>query len=290
MCNENSCCRASSLTSLKSILIIFTAVNLLLCVIAVFIRAGTTKRYTDALILLDERNNDTSTNNTFNKCRFGGLFKDEMYCEVDGKFLFKPSDSVSYQGLFKNFPKVELIMDIGRIIITAIFSLYIYFVLNKYRIYLNQNNTNNNNNSFKKKEKEKFLFLLSNSLIFLVVLVCVSSIFILIRAFTISTNNDIGLYEEGNQNQFEEYTAINYIFDIVNIVLNSIGIGFILRMKIFLRGRTPQNNKPKVIIEKPPPIQRNPYPLQTENPPSSNIQVNINNVIVDNNYVVNNVN
>ena len=284
MCNENSCCKASSLTSLKSILLIFTAINLLLCIIAVFIRAGTTKRYKDALILLDERNNNTSINSTFNKCSFGGLFNDELYCEVDGKRLYKPSDSVSFQSLFKNFPKVELIMDISRIIITIIFFLYIFFVLNKYRKYLNQNNTNNNSNSPQNQEKENFIFLLRISFIFLIILVCISSIFILIRAFTIGTNNDIGLYEEEYQNQFEKYTAINYIIDIVNIVLSSVGIGFILRMKKFLKEGPPQNNNRPIIIQpiQRPPIQRSPYPIQNINPPSTNYQINIHNVRVEN--------
>ena len=127
MCKENCCCRASSLTSLKRILLVFIAVNLLLSVIAIFTRAGTTKRYTDAIKLLDERNNNTSTNTTFKKCKLGGLFKDEKYCEIDGKYLYKPSDSVSFQGLFKKFPIVELIMDIGRIVITAIFLIYIFY-------------------------------------------------------------------------------------------------------------------------------------------------------------------
>ena len=81
----------------------------------------------------------------------------------------------------------------------------------------------------------------------------------MLRSFTIGTNNDIGLYEEGNQNSFESKIAINYIIDITEIVLYSIEICFGLRFKKLLSPRDNRNNNQL------PPFPRNNY-YQPNNP------------------------
>ena len=86
-------------------------------------------------------------------------------------------------------------------------------------LYINNNNNDENNN---------FQIILNVCLAFLIL---ISSLCIFIRALAISTNQSIALYEETSQNQFERYIAINYILDIAIIVLTSITICFVNRIK-----------------------------------------------------------
>ena len=110
--------------------------------------------------------------------------------------------------------------------------------------------------------------------IFIIFLIVISGIWILIRALALTANDDIGLYEDGEQNAFEEKIAINYIFDIGEIVLYGISICFVLRIKRDLNRPPPSPNniqtpRPKVNItpvtnQNPPPPQ-NPYPRPQPN-------------------------
>ena len=99
---------------------------------------------------------------------------------------------------------------------------------------------------------------------------------------------DIGLYEDGKQNEFEQRTAINYIIDIVNIVLNSVAICFVLRIK-----RSLNKNEQPVIPDEGVRPQINILP----GPPSSldnfnqnRIQINVGaiNINQNNNFSNNN--
>ena len=75
-------------------------------------------------------------------------------------------------------------MNVSRLIITGIVLIFFYFAIKKY-------------------EDEDNSSLLSYSIAILGLLVADSGICILIRAMTIGTNQNIGLYEIGNQNEFE---------------------------------------------------------------------------------------
>ena len=83
------------------------------------------------------------------------------------------------------------------------------------------------------------------------ILITVSGLCILIRAFAVGANDNIGLYEETSQNQFEENIAINYILDITIIILTSISICFVHRINVSLKKIKPQI----VVINKPQPPQ-----------------------------------
>ena len=115
-------------------------------------------------------------------------------------------------------------------------------------------------------------------------MIFICGLWILLRAFTIGTNNDIGLYEEGNQNSFEDKTAINYIFDITEIVLYSIEICFGLRFKKLLSPRDNRNNNRLPTLPKNNNYQTNnpyPYPIYRNPPNQPNViasyeQININ--------------
>lgn len=205
--------------------IIISFINFVLSFIAIFIRAAKTERYQQALIYLDQRNNSTFTNYTYINCQLSGFFKDDTYCEIDGRMLKKPEENVSYQSLFKNWEKIELIINILRTFITGIYLVFSCVVINKFNNYL----INTKSNDIREKEKYSNLWLLL--IIFLVFLIFTSGLFIFIRALALTANDHIGLYEDGRQNQFEEHTAINYIIDIINITLNSIAICFVLRIK-----------------------------------------------------------
>ena len=43
----------------------------------------------------------------------------------------QPSESVSYQGLFKKWNKVELILSISRTAVTFIFLIFLFFVIKR---------------------------------------------------------------------------------------------------------------------------------------------------------------
>jgi hypothetical protein len=248
MCNENSCCcRSFSILGLKNLLLLFALINVVSSFISIFVRAAKTERYTEALILLDERNKFglSNYNYTSDSCREGGMFKIEIYCEINGEMLSQPDKNVSYQSLFRNFVTVELVMSITRTVITGAFLGFIFYMFSKNIKFFESY-------QYDDAERKKFNDILMYIIICLGFLIFVSSLYILIRALTIGANNNIGLYVEGNQNQFEEHTAHNYIMDIIQIVLHSISIGFIFRIKIFV------NRRPT-----PPPlpvVERNPEP------------------------------
>jgi len=243
MCNTNCCCKDLNIQSLKKASLAFILINVIISFIAVYIRAAKTKRYEQALEILEQRNNGTY-NATLYNCYLDGFMNVEIYCDSEGKRLSKPDDNVSNQSLFKNWNTVELILNVSRLIITAIVLVFAYFAIKKY-------------------EDEKNKNFLSYLIAVLGLLVADSGICILIRAMSIGTNQNIGLYEIGNQNEFESRTAENYIIDITQIVLNSIVICFVIRI---------QRDKPQVVVITQPPAQPQPEP-QTE-PQGINIQIN----------------
>ena len=270
MCNADCCCRDASASDLIKYLLVFVLVNLLLSVISIFIRAAQTERYDQALLYLDAINSGELDLNLaefgFNNCdRTGDFLDTNYYCEINGKRLKQPSESVSNQGLFKKWNTVELILSISRTVVTVAFVVFIYFIIKKKADDLDLDN---------KEDKKKFLNSLSHLNIFIIFLIVISGIWILIRALALTANDDIGLYEDGEQNAFEEKIAINYIFDIGEIVLYGISICFVLRIKRDLNRPPPSPNniqitRPRVnitpvTIQNPPPPQ-NPYPRPQPN-------------------------
>jgi hypothetical protein len=229
MCNTNCCCNGLNKETLKKLSLVFILINTILSLIAIFIRAAKTKRYEEALVLLEQRNNGTY-NATLYNCYLDGIFHDEIYCDSEGKRLSKPDENVSNQSLFKNWNAVELFLNVSRLIITGIFLIFFYFAIKKY-----EDGENN---------------LLSYSIAILGLLVADSGICILIRALTIGTNHNIGLYEIGNQNEFESYIATNYIIDIIEIVLNCVVVCFVIRI---------QRPEPQVVIVNQSPPQPQPH-------------------------------
>ena len=72
MCNTNCCCKDLNIESLKKFSLVFKLINVILSFIAVFIRAAKTKRYEQALVLLEQRNNGTF-NATLYNCYLDGF-------------------------------------------------------------------------------------------------------------------------------------------------------------------------------------------------------------------------
>ena len=106
MCNANCCCKDIFLKGLLYLLSVFIIINFVLSFISIFIRAAKTECYQQSLIYLDQRNNSTFTNYTYINCQLSGFFKDDTYCEIDGRMLKKQEKNVSYQSLFKNWEKI----------------------------------------------------------------------------------------------------------------------------------------------------------------------------------------
>ena len=221
MCHADCCCSGETKSGLMNLLIAFTIINLILSVVAIFIRAAKTQRYDEALEYLEAINNGNLDSLDLNNCG-QELFDDDIYCNIDGKRLKKPSQSVKNQSIFKNWNKIELALNISRAVITLPFLIFLIYVINK-------------------REMER----LNLITICVILLIVISGLWIVIRALAISANQDIGLYEDGEQNAFEEKIAINYIFDIIEIVLYGIEICFIIRIK---RPAPP----PPIIVQPPP--------------------------------------
>ena len=221
MCHTDCCCREETKSGLMNLLIVFTFINLVLSFVAIFLRGAKTKRYDEALKYLEAINNGNLNSFDLNNCN-QDLFDDDIYCNVDGKRLKKPSDDIDHQSIFKNWNKIELALNISRAIITVPFLVFLFYVI-------------------RKRELE----LLNLVSIFVMLLVVISGIWIMIRAFAIEANDDIGLFEEGKQNAFEEKVIDTAILDIIQIVLYCIEICFIIRIK---RPAPP----PPIIVQPPP--------------------------------------
>jgi hypothetical protein len=243
MCNVNCCCNGLNKETLKKLSLVLVLINTILSFIAIFIRAAKTKRYEQALELLEQRNNGTY-NATLYNCYLDGFWHDEIFCDSEGKRISKPDDTVGGQSLFKKWNTIELLLNISRLIITGIFLIFFYFALSK-----------------KDVEDEKNT-LLSSSIAILGLLVADSGICLLLRIMTVETNENIGLYEIGNQNEFTSYSVTNFIIDITEIVLNCVVICFVIRI---------QRKEPQVVVV-------NQHPPQSM-PQSPGINIKINNVV-----------
>ena len=223
MCNENCCCKNASTSELINYLLIFTIINLGLSFAAIFLRAAKTKRYDDALMYLEARNNGTLTNFNYEECKKDGyIFKNEIYCKINGEFLKKPSDEVKFESIYKKWGLVELIINISRTLFTFPFLVFLFFAIkskDRDEVYSD------------KDKKEKYIKNLSFLIICIIILIIISIICIIIRATSIIANNDIGLYPSNEQNSFESKIAINYIFDFIEIALFCIEICFVSRLK-----------------------------------------------------------
>ena len=222
MCNADCCCKNLSPDGLIKFLLTFTAINLILSIVSIFIRAANTGRYDQALEYLEARNNGTFVVVQYTDCKKSGFFKDEDYCKIEGEYLKKPSKDVNNQGLFKKWKTVEIILSILRTAITVVFLAMIYFVFK---------NKAKNFGNMDEEQKEKYVGNLTYLLIFTSFMIFLSGLYILIRALAINANQDIGLYDDSQQNSFESNIAVNYIIDIIEIVLYGIEICFIIRLK-----------------------------------------------------------
>ena len=209
MCNADCCCQNLSKDGLIKFLLTFTAINLALSVISIFIRAANTGRYEQALEYLEARNNGTFVVVQYTDCKKSGYFKDEDYCKIDGEYLKKPSKDVSNQGLFKKWKTVEIILSILRTAITIVLLAMIYFVIK---------NRAENIANMDQEQKEKYIGNMNYLLIFVSFMIFLSGIYILIRALALTANQDIGLYDDSEQNSFESNIAFNYIIDIIHVI------------------------------------------------------------------------
>ena len=262
MCNANCCCRQLSSYGMINFLFLFTGINLLLSIIAIFIRAASTERYDQALIYLEAINNGSLSDFNSLDCAKGGyIFKDEDYCQINGENLKKPANEISYQSLFKKWKSVELVLNISRAIITVIFLVFLFFVIKK---------KGDNLGNMDKEEKEEYNKYLGYLLIFIGFLIFLSGLYILIRALALTANNGIGLYPDNDQNPFEEKIAFNYILDIIEIVLYGIEICFVLRLKNIINRPSPRPviNKPVTQTTKVNPV---PFPVVVQQSQQINI-------------------
>ena len=178
----------------------FTSINLILSIITIFISSSKTDRYNQALKYLESLE---SGNIDFVNCEKLGYIDDDYYCDIDGKKLRKPSDKIRYKNIFKKWNKLELILNISRAAVIVPILVFSFFVA--------------------KKETKTLLNLL---LIFLFFLILVTGACITIRSLVSITNDDIGLYEdgEGEKNSFFNNMVANFVIDAFEILLYLTGI------------------------------------------------------------------
>ena len=88
-------------------LFLFTIIYTPPSIISIFISASKTKHYVEKLILLEERNNRTFNNFNFTREK-SGFFKDDDYCHIDGQKLYRPSESVDYRIIRKDWKIIEV--------------------------------------------------------------------------------------------------------------------------------------------------------------------------------------
>jgi hypothetical protein len=192
------CCTARN--GFKSILII-SIISLILCVIAaVFARSAKTERYTQALKYLkaiSDGNLDINTFGFYDCQKLGYYRKDKYYCDKDGKKYNKPSDSVIFKNIFKNWNKIEFALHISRAALTLLIFVFTFF-------------------AFKQDTDIMYKLLL----IFTIFLLLISFVCILMRGFVIEANEDIGLDEDGKLDSFEDTMVGNMMMDFILIMLN----------------------------------------------------------------------
>ena len=262
MCNVYCCCRQEQINGLIRFSLIFTAINLILSFVAIFIRAAKTERYNTALIYLETINNGTFNHSALVDCKISGyIFKDAYYCRVGEVYLKKPANSITNQNLFKNWEKTELSINTTRTVITLIFLAFIYYILK---------NKGSNINIMNNDEKIKYSRYLYYTIFGTISMLIISALCILIRALALTCNMDIGLYDDTEQNAFESHIAYNYIFDITEIVLYAIEICFIVRIKRYVEKPHPQpvdasgSRGPAPVKVLVPQVQLVPQPIPTQ--------------------------
>lgn len=193
MCNENCCCKNASTSELINYLLVFTIINLVLSFVAIFLRAAKTGRCDDALMYLEARNNGTLTNFNYDECKKDGyIFKDDIYCKINGEFLKKPSAHVRNESLYKKWEIIELILNISRTVFTLTFLVFLIFTVKK----------KDCEEVYSDKDKKKYMKGLSILNIYIIILIIISIICIIVRTFSIIANIDIGLYPSTEQNSF----------------------------------------------------------------------------------------
>ena len=132
-------------------------------------------------------------------------------------------------------------------VISVLFILFLYFVIN---------NKGKNINNMDNNEKKRYSGYLYYTLYFTILMIIISALCIIIRALAITANMDIGIYVDTTQDQFEEYIAINYIIDITEIVLYSIEICFIIRIKRDVEKPRPirDSSKDNILVRETAPV------------------------------------
>ena len=173
----------------------FTSINLILSIISIFISSSRTDRYNQALKYLESLDNG---NIDFVNCEKLGYIDDDYYCDIDGKKLRKPSDKIRYKNIFKKWNKLELVLNISRAAVIVPILVFSFFVA-------------------KKETKTLFNLLM----IFLFFLILVTGACITIKSLVSITNDDIGLYEdgEGEKNSFFNNMVANFVIDAFEILL-----------------------------------------------------------------------
>lgn len=182
-------------------------INLILSVIAIFIRAAKTDRYTQALKYLEAINNRNIDLDIFgfNDCQKMVSYNDKYYCDSDGNKIKKPKEKVRFQNIYKKWNKIELALNISRAAVTLPILIFTIIAL--------------------KKETKTLLNLLITFIIFLLL---VSGAWVIIRFLAAEADDDIALFEDGEVNNYVEKLAISACLDFFEIIFYGVELRFVM--------------------------------------------------------------
>ena len=218
----NSCKNRTLINNLFSNLIICIYIIFIFSLFSLFLRTGSTQRYKQALEFLNKRNKN-NTNSIFpkeclstyenTKLKNGlNLRNLKEYCEVNGKQVLKQAKNINFQSLFKNWKKIEVNINVIRLMITSLYLIFLMIIKYKYR-------TN----------PTAYRFLIST--IFAINLSIVSFSFLILRIFIIKTNDQIGLYYKEETTYFIVFIEINYLIDIIIGLLSIISAYLSIKLR-----------------------------------------------------------
>ena len=244
ICCLTCCCVRAPMKALNTSLFVLITISLIFSFITTVNRAGKTSRYKQDLELLK------LYNEYFYDYNLRTLKEREYFYDDHGRKIICPEEEISYVSLFKNWKKGELTVNLLRFILTLF-----HFLISGYLLLMRSKNLDLLENSL-----QRATYLSIGSLSFSIILLIFTIIIEHLRAMTLITDDEIGMYDVNKITNFVNRTIWNTFLDTILIIFFSICISFSYRLYYnakYNKGRnlpalgvqqTIRINQPNVII------------------------------------------
>ena len=137
-CYLGSCCPNAKSKNLSNFLLVFIFIKFVVSLTSAIIRPSSTDRYKEALKLLYETNNKIIYSKFPLSC-FRIFYKEEKYhsiiynynngsCIVNNKEYEEQKEKIEYKSIFKNLKKIELSLNILRIMIIGFYFIDLFLL------------------------------------------------------------------------------------------------------------------------------------------------------------------